>query len=61
MSQYLGHTDSQSEKAKACAVNLMLTNRPFTNWRSKMHEKHKLVNPWLTSTIKLIRDYVIKD
>jgi len=33
MRRYLGHTDSQSEKAKAGAVNLASTNRPFTNWR----------------------------
>ena len=37
MSRYLGHTDSQSEKAKAGAINLASTNRPFTNWRLKMH------------------------
>jgi len=61
MSRYLGHTDSQSEKAKAGAVNLASTNRPFTNWRSKMHGKRNLVNRRLTSTIKLIGDYVIKN
>jgi len=42
MSRYLGHTDSQSEKAKVGAVNLVSTNRPFTNWRSKMHGKMQL-------------------
>jgi len=42
MSRYLGHTVSQSEKAKAGAINLASTNRPFTNWRSKMHGKTQL-------------------
>ena len=42
MSRYLGYTDSQSEKAKAGAVNLASTNLPFTNWRSKMHGKTQL-------------------
>jgi len=42
MSRYLGHTDSQTEKAKAAAVNLASTNRPFPNWRSKMHGKMQL-------------------
>jgi len=39
MSRCFGHIDSQSEKAKAGAVNLASTDRPFTNWRSKMHGK----------------------
>ena len=56
----LDHSDSQSEKTKAGAVNPALTNRWFTNWRSKMHVKHNLVNGRLTLTIKLISDYIIR-